>query len=295
MTVVPESIAPRGHAAAGPLPRAMRRERERAGLFMPETPNFRGFTLIELLVVIAIISILAALLVPAVHDALNQARTVYCQSNQHQVGLAMLSFSHDHFGQLPATITETGYAGPEPWMRGWVGSEVVPAGMSPSRPWYQTPGVLREYLLEAAASRLLRCPALQPGVMGSGVGSNGMHDYSMFSAFGGAFIEQVPTRAQVRHPLTRKKETFPTPLVTEEDPSFSINLQFMDPDHTTINRMGTWHPGQAVNYVAVDGSVQNIRFQTSPGPEANHWSIEVAPRKVIVLGGVSGWAAWNSL
>ena len=255
----------------------------------------QGFTLIELLVVIAIIAILAALLVPAVQDALDRAKTVYCQSNQHQVGLAMMAFSHEHEGRFPATISTGNYMGPEAWMRGWLGSEVLKPGNRSPRPWYDVPGALQDYLLEADGQRMFRCPGLSEGVPFSGVGSNGMHDYSMYSAFSGAFTDKMIMRASLRHPATRQRETHPTPLITEEDPGFGLNLQYMDPDHTTINRMGSWHPGQSVNYISVDGSVHQIKFETSPGPEANHWTVEMGARRRVVIGSVSGWGSWNNL
>ena len=69
----------------------------------------RGFTLIELLVVIAIISILAALLLPALAKAKSTAKKAQCLNNLHEMGVSLIIYADENNEPKPYSATNVPY------------------------------------------------------------------------------------------------------------------------------------------------------------------------------------------
>ena len=159
--------------------------------------SFARFTLIELLVVIAIIAILAAMLMPALQQARNAAKTSNCLSNIKQVGGAIINYGNDNNDILvPANIwlpdklnaqrTNRGLIHPGtknecPWLYfvfGYIGrrDEIT----APSDGDYRYAKIPKKY-----ATGIMQCPAIgQPAYVINAQGAVQNYRYLLTISYG---------------------------------------------------------------------------------------------------------------
>ena len=136
-----------------------------------------AFTLIELLVVIAVITILIAMLLPALSKAREQAIRTQCASNERQCFMALYMYAVDNKGAFPVTVN---YWGAGYWM--------PDAGLAfnASLPPVQSPGatpLLKSYYNNNYA--VLFCPSFLLNSMAYNTLSDGSAHYWWYWQNGG--------------------------------------------------------------------------------------------------------------
>lgn len=97
----------------------------------PSRSHPKGFTLIELLVVISIISLLVAILLPALSGARDAARDTICKANLRSAGQAITMYADDYDGYYPIMLNQ------RPGFQGSVWSSLEEYGsIDPKNPYF---------------------------------------------------------------------------------------------------------------------------------------------------------------
>ncbi|MBI4025950.1 MAG: type II secretion system protein [Verrucomicrobia bacterium] len=208
-----------------------------------DTQPRQAFTLIELLVVVAIVSILAALLLPALKNARETGKRTACLMHIKQVGLATLLLAEDNHG--------------------WCNGENSPTANTPfGARWLDT---IPKYLGNSDAMVRWQLPSNQ-GCAGKDP-KDTSYQYALNDAFAG--VGALP--ANPAHSLEEVKNASRIFLVGD-----SRNYYVNDPsgfDQTVTGSVSGYprHGGKGLNFVFVDGHAEFLKIGSPPGTAATPW------------------------
>ncbi len=220
---------------------------------MKQNRRERSFTLIELLVVIAIISILAAMLLPALKSAKETANRTACMAHLRQVSMGLLMLADDTGGYFdPAhTATNTWIAAVTPYLGG------------------KDDLVRSQWVQNEWKSRA--CPNLKAGSWGSTpyIANTVFVDVIYYYPFGDnplglPYGTQLPPRSlnEVKRPTT-------TYLVAEGYTYSALNSPgfFQDTAHGAGGAYAR-HQSKGLNFVFVDGHAEFCKSTDKTDPNA---------------------------
>ena len=181
-----------------------------------------GFTLIELLVVVAVLSVLIAILLPALNMARNLGKRIVCASNLKQMGLAWQLYLNDNdhcfprypsahvrYGGWPAKVYEENF-----WEDLWRDRPLNP---------YMILGAQQE--ITETAARIYCCPADRGGA--------GKEGYTTFKYYGTSYATNTCLIGPDKFPISADSEQAYRELI--ESINNRIEEKNMTPDMATNN------------------------------------------------------------
>jgi len=207
-----------------------------------------GFTLIELLVVIAIIAILASLLMPALRNAKDSAKTILCASSSKQLGLGLQMYSSDNNDFcIPAMFTYAVPIPPSPQLIEWNGNGDTMWG--PLQPYCN---IQKLYASGCPGTEITR--QLYDAMYGSGSANCRPYVINPNIATVGGYIDTSEKISAVQKPsetiITMDGPVAPTAIIAMWDPNWIYGANCTQA-----------HGGTKANTLLVDGHVETMRLR----------------------------------
>ena len=247
-----------------------------------------AFTLVELLVVISIISILIALLLPALARARAEALLVACSSNEKQIGLAAAEYTQTYQGMLPWVWDGGEYLGWDDLLYPFLSSQQLTPAQAHS--WYLAPNLsLSVYYCPADPSVGIpfiytdpKLGNLKYGIQSYAMPTNGywMIDGSLYMGliYNGGYTGLPSPQLQYRPESTVSNPSKTMALCERgglisqgignwvwgiDYPGGYSQITGGSWDNFTINYAAGLHPNHLLNYLFADDHVESLQYDTS--------------------------------
>ena len=260
-----------------------------------------GFTLIELLVVIGVIAILLGILMPAMARAREQAKTVTCQSNLRQIGIATYLYAQAFQGYIvPATVLKPDHSA---YIESW-------ASILTAQKFLVAPKITGANDRPSDDPSVFRCPngindfvnAYYFNTPQDGMGAGAWRCYS--EQLGGAYIDtwygvNASTGISTNNPLDADGSNLPATVVPQgtgpiwrdyrlnklsqvkraSELVFIFDGMFMNHTNVNPNRVAARHNKSTVtNILFFDGHVEGALNKSLPKAAADYTLASLAAK-----------------